>query len=60
MTSDELGRIETVEYEYLFGTTEEQAKLAIVYQSILSIRERLLEESPQEPADQGLILDPTD
>ena len=60
MSTEDKIRMRKVEYNHLFGTTEEQAKLATVYESILSIRERLLEESPQEPADQGIILDPTD
>ena len=54
MTRNELEELQSVRYEHLFGSTEEQAALSAVYINILSIRDRLLEE---EPADQGDILD---
>ena len=59
MNQEELCLRRQAKYEHIYGSTEEQANLASVYLSIISIRERLLEETPQEPADQGIILDLT-
>ena len=49
--------MQNAKYTHMSGSTEEQASLASVYINILSIRERLLEETPQLPTYQGIILD---
>ena len=43
-------------YADIYGTIEEQQNIASVFLSAVHTRERLLE--PQEPADQGNVLDP--
>ena len=44
--------LRTVEYNYLFGTTVEQIKIVKLFQLLMTIQERLLEEN-QEPACHG-------
>ena len=44
--------IKTVQYNYLFGTTVEQIKIVKLFQLLMTIQERLLEEN-QEPACHG-------
>ena len=45
-----------VRYNNIYGTVEEQLNIANVFLSAVHTRERLLEQ--QEPADQGIMLDP--
>ena len=57
MNKGDLANMQNAKYTHMSGSTEEQASLASVYINILRIRERLLEETPQLPAYQGIILD---
>ena len=49
--------LKQVQYSYLKGTSEQQLKLAKVYQSILGIREQLFQDLEQQQADRGNIPD---
>ena len=53
MKHDEVTLLQQTNYEHRSGTVEEQARLATVFQSILDIRDSIMEGK----ADQGIILD---
>ena len=53
--SDNLAAHQT-SYNDIYGSPDKQLRITKVFMAILAVRERLLD--PQEPADQGNVLDP--